>query len=72
MPQPRQPQYILKIAADDITKLRRIDVFRVLENCSPDELSNTENFITANRPELKAEVDDCLAELSQSDSSTGR
>jgi hypothetical protein len=62
--QPRAPLYILKIAADDIIKLRRLDVFRVLENCSPDELSRTANYITDNRPDLKAEVEDCLAELS--------
>jgi hypothetical protein len=62
--QPRARQFILKIAADDITKLRRLDVFRVLENCSDDELSRTANYITDNRPDLKAEVNDCLAELS--------
>ena len=72
MAQPCEPHYILQIAADDITKLRRIDVFRVLENCSPDELSRTANYITANRPDLKTEVDDCVAELSTTNSSDGR
>jgi len=48
----RTPQYIIKIAADDVTRLRKIDVFRVLENCRGEEVQKTAHFIRVNRPEL--------------------
>ena len=46
----RTPQYIIKIAADDVTRLRKIDVFRVLENCRGEEVQKTAHFIGVNRP----------------------
>ena len=59
----RTPQSIIKIAADDVTELRKVDVFRVLENCDADELQRTAHFIKVNRPELVDEVGNCLTEL---------
>jgi hypothetical protein len=59
----RTPQYIIKIAADDVTRLRKIDVFRVLENCRGEEVQKTAHFIRVNRPELSDEVVSCLQDI---------
>ena len=53
----RNPSFIIKIAADDITKLRRSDVERVLENCSDEELQPTARYIKASRSDLAAKVE---------------
>lgn len=60
---PRTPQYIIQIAADDITRLRRTDVFRVLEGCTEGELRKTAHFSRVNRPDLADEVDSSLRDL---------
>jgi hypothetical protein len=57
----RNPEYIIKIAADDISKLRRVDVFRVLDNCSDEELKSTAEHIKAKRPDLAIEVTSSLS-----------
>jgi hypothetical protein len=54
----RQPDFIIKIAADSIAQLRRSDVERVLENCSDEELQPTAKWIVENRPDLAAKVED--------------
>lgn len=46
----------IKTAADSIEKLRRPDVFRVL-NENKDRLDEVARYIYANRPDLRAEVD---------------
>ena len=53
----RNPERIIVIAADDITKLRRIDVERVLDNCDDEELRPTAAYITTHRPDLAAKVE---------------
>jgi hypothetical protein len=60
----RKPEYIIKIAADDISKLRRVDVFRVLDNCSDEELNATAEHIKTNRPDLAIEVTSSLGDIS--------
>jgi hypothetical protein len=60
----RNPDYIIKIAADDISKLRRVDVFRVLDNCSDEELKSTAEHIKAKRPDLELEVSSSLSDIS--------
>jgi hypothetical protein len=60
----RNPEYIIKIAADDISKLRRVDVFRVLENCSDEELNATAEHIKTKRPDLELEVSSSLSDIS--------
>ncbi len=51
----------IRIAADSIQKLRKVDVYRVLDTCSePDSVAA---YIIANRPELSAEVSACPADL---------
>ena len=59
----RTPQNIIKIAADDVTRLRKIDVFRVLESCRGEEVQKTAHFIRVNRPELSDEVVSCLEDI---------
>ncbi|RZU28962.1 hypothetical protein BDD14_6548 [Edaphobacter modestus] len=48
----RIPECIIKIkiAADDITKLRKVDVFRVLDSCNVYERKAVSEYITSNRP----------------------
>jgi hypothetical protein len=53
----RDPEYILKIAADSVAKLRGIDLDRVLFNCSDEELPVTAKYITDHRPDLAAKVE---------------
>jgi hypothetical protein len=52
----RQPDFIIKIAADSVEKLRRSDVERVLENCSDEELEPTCAWILANREDLSGKI----------------
>ena len=59
----RTPDYIIKIAADSVAKLRRVDVYRVIDNCSDEERKPTARYIVVNRPELSAEVSICLVEV---------
>jgi hypothetical protein len=56
----RTPEYIIKIAAGDVSKLRRTDVFRVLESCSDHELAGVAAYTVVNRPDLIGEVADYL------------
>jgi hypothetical protein len=59
----REPEFIIKIAADSVINLRRIDVFRVLDSCSNDELALSAAYIRQNRPDLAKEVSDCLFDI---------
>ena len=56
------PEQCIKIAADDITKLRRVDVFRVLDTYKG-AAPQIAKYILDNRPDLKAEVLGVLEEL---------
>ena len=53
----------IKIAADDITKLRKPDVFRVLDWAPAEHRDRLASHIITKRPDLKAEVDDVISEL---------
>ena len=53
----------IKIAADDITKLRKVDVFRVLDSCNVYERKAVSEYITSNRPDLAVEVADSLSDI---------
>ncbi len=52
----RKPDFIIKIAADSVARLRSIDLDRVLDNCSDEELEPTVAYIMANRPDLDAKL----------------
>lgn len=52
---------LIKIAADSISQLRRIDVYRVL-NSAGEQRTELATFIAANRAELVREVTDVMAE----------
>ncbi len=58
----------IKIAADTIALLRKVDVFRVIDSVRPDNIdgvsrSSLANWIKAKRPDLGTEVDEVMAEL---------
>jgi hypothetical protein len=57
------PAQAVKIAADDITKLRKTDVFRVLEQTPAAHLNKVVAYIKSKRPDLAAEVDESRADL---------
>ena len=53
----RNPSFIIKIAADDVSKLRRSDVERVFDTCTDEELQPTAAYIRASRTDLAAKVE---------------
>jgi len=57
----RSMEQLIKIAADSIAQLRRIDVYRVLE-AAGDQRAELATFIATNRAELVREVTDVMAE----------
>lgn len=52
---------LIKIAADTVAQLRRIDVYRVLD-AAGDQRADLATFITTQRPDLVREVTDVMAE----------
>lgn len=57
------PSQHVKISAEDITKLRKQDVYRVLEWAQKEHRQQMADYITKNRPELSEEVADVMEEL---------
>lgn len=57
------PAQFIKIAADDISKLRKCDVFRLLDECGSDNIDAMVDYIRANRPDYADEVQQCLEEI---------
>ncbi len=53
----------IKVAADDVTKLRRADVFRVLDWTPAENRQVVAEYIKKERPDLAGEVFDVLDEL---------
>lgn len=54
----------VKVAASDVSRLRRPDVFRVLdERPQGVDLNELAGWLVTERPDLVDEVQDCLAEL---------
>jgi hypothetical protein len=60
------PEQAIKIAADSIEQLRRVDVFRVLDEYS-NKSKELGDYIKSKRPDLVAEVDKILGELQPKD-----
>jgi len=58
-----KPENHVKIAADDISKLRKQDVYRLMENATGDRRAKMADYIRQNRPELAGEVQDSLDDL---------
>lgn len=54
---------LIKISADSIETLRKSDVFRVLEQNDSDVRCELAAYISAKRPDLAEEVDDCVSEF---------
>jgi len=59
------PDAMVKIAADDISKLRRSDVYRVLSNTQPIHQRLMIKYINDNRPDLKGDVHDAMIDIEQ-------
>ena len=57
------PAQAILIAADNITKLRKQDVFRVLEQTPTANINSVVVYIKSKRPDLATEVDECMADL---------
>lgn len=53
----------IKIAADSIDKLRRCDVYRVLDEAGPARRRGLAAYIKEHRHELADEVDDSMSDL---------
>jgi hypothetical protein len=53
----RNPEFIIKIAADSVQQLRRSDVERVFDTCTDEELKQTANYIRSARPDLAPKVE---------------
>jgi len=59
-------EYAIKIAADDVQSLRRVDVFRVLDSIQDQaRMDGVAAYITDARKDLVAEVASCLGEIRQ-------
>jgi hypothetical protein len=56
-------QYVkaVKLVADDVSKVRRPDVFRLLDSFP--NLKGFPQWLAAQRPDLADEIDSCLEEL---------
>ncbi len=59
-------QQHVRLAADSIDRLRQCDVYRLMEWAPAPFRAGLANYLKQNRPDLAAEVDDCLADLVQS------
>lgn len=57
------PSNHIKIAADSIGQLRQADVWRVLDSVDPEHRGKVYDYVTSNRPDLKAEADDVMDDL---------
>jgi hypothetical protein len=57
------PENHIKLAADDITKLRKSDVFRLFEECGSGNRNELARYIANRRDDLIIEVTSSLAEL---------
>ena len=54
----------IKLAADDVAKLRRVDVFRVLADALQQTLlTEAAQYICTARPDLVDEVQSCIEDL---------
>jgi hypothetical protein len=53
----------IKIAADSVQRLRRCDVFRVLEWCPANERAALAEWIVSERADLSNEVAEVMVEL---------
>ena len=57
------PEMAIRIAADNVAKLRKQDVFRVLEQVPHAQLAKVAAYIKTKRDDLAQEVTECVAEI---------
>ena len=67
MSQPFAPALAITIAADHVSKLRQMDVWRVLEQGAEtcEQRRMLADYITENRPDLAAEVVSSMSEIGE-------
>jgi hypothetical protein len=53
----------ITIAANDATRLRKVDVFRLVDTCPNRHQQEFVAWLSAQRPDLAEEARECLAEL---------
>lgn len=58
-----KPEQLIQLVADSVDKLRKSDVFRLFDETLPRHHSELADYIEQNRPDLKTEVEEVLAEL---------
>lgn len=56
-------EQLVKIAADSVEKLRKSDVFRVLDECPAQKRKKLADYISTKRPDLKQEVEESLNDI---------
>jgi 8-oxo-dGTP pyrophosphatase MutT (NUDIX family)/alkylhydroperoxidase family enzyme len=56
------PEAAVKVAADDVARLRKPDVFRVIDWSPPEHRQAVADYIRTNRPELADEVADVMSD----------
>lgn len=66
----REAETLIKIAADNVSKLRKGDVYRVLDNARDEFRGYMEEFIKTNRPDLSDEVDAAVSDLNAESAAT--
>jgi hypothetical protein len=57
------PAAAIAIVADSVAQVRRTDVFRLLDTFEGAERTALARYLRQNRPDLSAEIEDCLDEL---------
>lgn len=57
------PAAFLKIVADDLGSLRKCDVFRLLDTCSPENRGPMAAYVVGGRKDLAEEVISCLKDI---------
>jgi hypothetical protein len=64
---------LISLASDNISQLRRLDVYRVLEAADNQYLmSEMAEYLEQNRPDLSFEINDCMMDIVQVNASLVR
>lgn len=58
-----EAEYLIKIAADSVSKLRKQDVHRVLNSAPKESVDSLGDYVKTQRPDLHDEVNDVLGDI---------
>jgi hypothetical protein len=59
------PANHILIAADSLEQLRSVDVYRLFDCANPEDFGTLADHINAGRPDMQAEVEQVLNEITQ-------